>query len=63
MDEYADLLYYCVPCRLPYKPKVQGGIIIVICPNCKDKAKELQLSLDTEKKSGEIGQGVRHRKA
>ena len=37
MEQYAeDFKYFCLVCNFSYHPKIQAGVIMVICPLCKD---------------------------
>ena len=37
MEEYAKgFMFYCLPCKHPYKPVIQAGTVMRICPICKD---------------------------
>jgi hypothetical protein len=42
MDEYADFFYFCLICNLPYHPKIQGGLVMRVCPNCKNAEPDKQ---------------------
>jgi len=35
MDDYADYRVHCEFCNTQYRPKIQGGHPIEVCPNCK----------------------------
>ena len=35
MDDYADYRIHCEFCNTQYRPKIQGGHPIHVCPNCK----------------------------
>ena len=35
MDDYADYRIHCEFCNTQYRPKIQGGHPIEVCPNCK----------------------------
>jgi hypothetical protein len=37
IDEYSkDFMYFCLACNFSYPPKIQGGVIIPVCPLCKE---------------------------
>lgn len=40
MDQLADFRAFCFECNCTFRPKIQGGIVIYVCPNCRNSERE-----------------------
>lgn len=46
MDTYANFTLWCDLCKIEYKPKIQAGTVMRVCPNCKNISNQYRLEAD-----------------